>query len=146
MHCSLRKINPVTKTCSNPLLTYSYLKLNLFVPEDWDERSGWFDHVLDPTCNDLIKHPLCSWADKHHNKSHFLPLHFSPSDSSDRSSPSLWSGCPRLHGEIKEGKNIYIKDYVWVVISACLSSDNRKICGFDWEMKRRWGEVYNNQV
>lgn len=148
LRCSLTKINPETKKCSNPCLTCSHLKLNSFVPEDWDERSWWFDLVVldPPPCNDLIKHPLCSWAHKHHNKSDFLPLHFSSSDSSDRSSPSLWSGCPRLHGEIKEGKNIYIKDYVWVVISACLSSDNRKICGFDWKMKWRWGEVYNNQV
>lgn len=151
LHCSLGKINPETKRCSNPCLssvsTGSHLRLSLFVPEDQDERSGWFDHVvLDCTCNDLIKHSLCSWANKHHNKSDFLPLHFSPSYSSDRSSPSLWSGCPRLHTEIKEGKNIYIKDYVWVVISACLSSDNRKICDFGCEMKWRWGEIYNNQV
>lgn len=117
LHSSLGKINPETKRCLNlclsPIFTGSHLRLSLFVPEDRDERSGWFDQVvLDPTCNDLIKHPLCSWADKHHNKSHFLPLHFSPSDSSDRSSPSLWSCCPRLHGEIKAGKNIYIKDYM----------------------------------
>lgn len=91
--------------------------------------------------------PLRSWADKHHNKSGFLPLHFSPSDSSDKLSPSLWSGClqPR-GGRSKKAKNISIKDYVWVVISDCLCSDNRKICGFGWKMKRRWGEAYNNQV
>lgn len=98
------------------------------------------------TQSDLIKHPPRSWADKHHNKSNVLLYHFSPSDSSDTSSPSLWSGCPRLHVEIKVSKNIYIKDYVWVVISACLSSNSRKkkTCDFGWKMKRRWGEIYND--
>lgn len=125
---------PAVYPPSSPVHVWGSLSL---VPEDQDEESGWVvvSDVRVMTWSNIL-HCSRGWQTSQQITFPSTSLLFA-SHSSDRSSPCLWSGCPRLHGEIKEGKNIYIKDYVWAVISACLDSDNRKICAF---LAGRWNE------